>query len=138
MFAPADNAYRVSKSPHSIGLQNNLTVPSAWGDSNPLIKMEKAALTAGLQGKGFSGLGDFDPTEITTALNSEVFQGTGVTLWMVGAGMVALWWLATPHGSEYRAEKARLRQKHMGISKLSRALSSGESRDDYGPRSKRR
>ena len=76
MFAPADNAYRVSKSPHSIGLQNNLTVPSAWGDTNPLIQGEKDALTAGLQGKGLSGL-TFDGTGF---LGTGLFSGD-VSTW---------------------------------------------------------
>ena len=62
MIYQKDNRIAISKSPHSLGVQNNLTIPSPGFDENPLIINEKRWLGAGMQGLGgltFDGTGLF-------------------------------------------------------------------------------
>ena len=47
MLTPANNSLVVSNSPHSLGLQNDVTVPS-WGDSNYFVNAQKAFNSQGI------------------------------------------------------------------------------------------
>ena len=58
-----DNQFVESSSPHSLGLKNNMTVPSPGFDSNALMINEKkywgASQSNGLRGLSFDGTGLF-------------------------------------------------------------------------------
>lgn len=72
-----DNRFLESSSPHSLGLRNNMTVPSPGFDENPLLINQKRFWGAGIQ--GYSGMGLFD-----TGLD---FTGWGFGEWfLVAAG----------------------------------------------------
>lgn len=110
MFAVADNTFKVSASPHSLGLQNNMTVPSTWGDTNPLIALEKSALASGVQGvnKGFpygmSGL-TFDGTGL---LGTGLFSGD-YTTWGVPELVAGLFGAYALYSSFHQAKQHKYR-----------------------------
>src|ERR1017187_2377884 len=57
MLTFVDNKIGVSKSPHSLGVRNALTIPSPGFDSNPLVIGQKAVLARGMSGLSFDGTG---------------------------------------------------------------------------------
>jgi hypothetical protein len=61
MLYSKDNRFIESSSPHSLGLQNNMTIPNPGWDQNPLLINEKkywgATNNAGLSGLSMSNAG---------------------------------------------------------------------------------
>jgi hypothetical protein len=57
MIYNKDNRFGESTSPHSLGLRNNMTIPTPGWDSNPLMINEKRFWGAGMQGLTFDGTG---------------------------------------------------------------------------------
>lgn len=73
-----NNAFVESQSPHSMGLQNALTIPNPGWDQNPLIGNDKlwAGQTNGFSGGGLRGL--FDGTGL---LGTGLFVSMDPTTW---------------------------------------------------------
>jgi len=99
-----NNQIEVSKSPHSLGVQNNMTIPSPGFDENPLIIGEKKALAAGLQGcSGLGCLGLSGLMDGTGLLGTGLFVGDSSNWGGMEYLSIALagWWVIKhlePHG----------------------------------------
>jgi len=83
MLTYADNNFRESTSPHSLGLANNMTIPNPGWDSNSLMINEKKFWGAGLQG-GCPGMGCMGMRGLT-------FDGTGLLGTGVFSGDISTW-----------------------------------------------
>jgi hypothetical protein len=110
MYGSANNTFVISSSPHSLGLQNNITVPSTWGDSNPLIALEKAALASGVQGAGITkpfGMGTlaFDGTGL---FGTGLFSGD-VTTWGMPELVAGLFGMYALYSSFHQAKQHKYR-----------------------------
>ncbi len=87
MIYNKDNSMVESKSPHSLGLRNNVTIPSPGFDSNPLMINNKS-----FWGRGMYGLGglSFDGTGL---FGTGLFSGD-ITTWGVSelvAGAIGIY-----------------------------------------------
>src|SRR5471030_888869 len=107
MLVFTDNNFKMSHSPHSLGLARNMTIPMPGWDANVNLQREKNWLGAGMgvlhnepnrpqpthPGEGFGGLID-DPMG-WLAEDSGFGVSNGVLA--IGAAILA-WWLMAPHG----------------------------------------
>jgi len=59
MIYNKDNRFRETDSPHSLGLENAMTIPSPGFDSNPLMINQKSFWGRGISGLSFDGTGLF-------------------------------------------------------------------------------
>jgi hypothetical protein len=117
-----DNLFTISVSPHSIGLQNNMTVPNPGWDQNKLIKTTKNNLAAGLQGCGNCGMGglSFDGTGF---LGTGLFSGD-VTTWGVAEAIAGMIGMYAVYSMFYQAKQTKYRATAaMGRSRKKRAAS---------------
>jgi hypothetical protein len=112
-----DNRFIESSSPHSLGLQNDVTISTPGFDSNPLMVNQKRFWGAGLQGpgccKGLGGL-TFDGSGL---FGTGLFSGD-VSSWGVSevlASMVGMYAFYSmfyqAKQTKYRIEGARRRQR---------------------------
>ena len=109
MLVPGNNYFNISSSPHSIGLQNNLTIPVPYGDNNWFVNNEKRFLSAGMQGMGMQGLGlgcsscnkgMGDISNIISSLQSgDLTQLTSDDWILLGLGIFALYFFFKSKGS---------------------------------------
>lgn len=129
MLAPANNSFDVSKSPHSIGLDHNLTIPSPGLDDIEVIQETHRNLIRGLQGLGrheddayggMSGL-TFDGTGL---FGTGLFSGD-ITTWGAPeaiAGLIGLYGVYAmffqAKSTKYRIEQGAGRRRRSKASKL--------------------
>lgn len=104
MLAPADNLFVESKSPHSLGLRNNLTIPSPGYDENPLMIEQKKFWGAGLQ--GIRGL-TFDGTGL---FGTGVFSGS-IGNWGVSEAVLGVVGLYAVYAMFFQAKQTKYRME---------------------------
>ena len=115
MIYPKNNVFTESGSTHSLGLKNNMTVPSPGFDSNPLMISNKKAWGAGLRGLTFDGSGLFG-----TGLFSGDFTTWGVSEIVASAiGAFALYSMFhQTKQTKYRLEMGAGRRRKSKAAKL--------------------
>jgi hypothetical protein len=121
MISPGVNNFFIeSGSPHSIGLANNMTVPSPGFDENPLIRNTKRFHGAGLQGCGKCGMGGltFDGSGF---LGTGLFSGD-ISTWGASEAVAAMIGAYAVYSMFYQAKQTKYRaQSAMGRRRKRRA-----------------
>lgn len=107
-----DNRFGESLSPHSLGLRNNMTIPSPGLDENPLLKLQKEYWGAGMYGLGDLSTLVSDP--MTWMFQEDMISGVPNILVALGGGVVA-WWLMTPGGKSIKRRGVDLGPNIEGI-----------------------
>lgn len=124
MIAIAPSNFDISTSPHSISLQDNITIPTPWADSNYFIKTEKRFLANGMQGlKGIAGLQGltFDGTGLLgTGLFSGDFSTWGISELLAGVVGIYAAYSMFHQGKQtkYRMEMSAGRRRKSTATKL--------------------
>ncbi len=106
MLAPANNLFIESASPHSLGLKNNMTIPSPGFDQNPLMIEQKRFWGAGLRGLTFDGTG---------FLGTGLFSGD-ITTWGVSEMVFGLVGMYAFYSMFFQAKQTKYRLE-MGASR---------------------
>jgi hypothetical protein len=134
MIYSKNNKFVESGSPHSLGLQNALTVPNPGFDTNNLMVNEKRFWGAGLQGLTMDGTGLFGTGLFSGGLDLTTYGPGEWACVVLGGYMLYSMFHTTSHAVSY-AKSIPQERRRKRASKLRKKADEIESKGSRGGRS---